>query len=371
MDLLKREMERKKKALQEAKKKTATSTSARYMKAGELRRLLEQDEETEPESISNEKKPECIQGESAKPDRHDDTAKVDLIEQPLKKRKKDQNESNVTSIHQQSLKAVMRELRSFGLPITLFGENNLPDRLRRLVAARQQQADQQLHHAEADEFRLGQGHGIRNPFLEKEDETGNTDAAFKAATAAENLVPQNATKEIGKRKTREKVDATVDDDQDPHKRVYRHFKGLLRQWEADLNNRSDEVKRSLAGRNETKTVKQCKDYIRPLFQLCKRRQLEEGLLRKLLEMVEFCEEGEFVRAHDAYMDVAIGRAAWPIGVTMVGIHARKGRAKIESSNVAHVMNSELQRKYLTSVKRLLTYEQTQRTDVDPSKKVMN
>jgi len=54
---------------------------------------------------------------------------------------------------------------------------------------------------------------------------------------------------------------------------------------------------------------------------------------------------------------------------MVGIHARSGRAKIESANVAHVMNSELQRKYLTSVKRLMTYAQKKRDDVAPSKKV--
>lgn len=47
--------------------------------------------------------------------------------------------------------------------------------------------------------------------------------------------------------------------------------------------------------------------------------------------------------HEHFLqDLAIGRAAWPIGVTMVGIHARSGRAKIESSKVAHVMNSELQ-----------------------------
>ena len=78
-----------------------------------------------------------------------------------------------------------------------------------------------------------------------------------------------------------------------------------------------------------------------------------------------------MKAHDAYLDVAIGRAAWPIGVTMVGIHARTGRAKIESQNVAHVMNSELQRKYLTSVKRLMTYYQKKRVDVNPSKKVQN
>jgi pre-mRNA-splicing factor 18 len=91
----------------------------------------------------------------------------------------------------------------------------------------------------------------------------------------------------------------------------------------------------------------------------------------ILKIVEFCQAGEFVKANDAYIDVAIGRAAWPIGVTQVGIHARTGRAKIESANVAHVMNSELQRKYLTSVKRLMTYYQKKREDVAPSKKVLN
>ena len=45
------------------------------------------------------------------------------------------------------------------------------------------------------------------------------------------------------------------------------------------------------------------------------------------------------------------------------------REKINDNKVAHVMNSELQRKYLTSVKRLMTYAQDKRKDVDPSKKV--
>ena len=131
------------------------------------------------------------------------------------------------------------------------------------------------------------------------------------------------------------------------------------------------MKRSVAGKKETNTVKQCKDYIRPLFKLCKNRTIEDSMLQHLLNIVTYCEQGEFVKAHDSYMDIAIGRAAWPIGVTMVGIHARTGRAKIESQNVAHVMNSELQRKYLTSVKRLMTYNQNKRTSVDPSKKVLN
>jgi len=160
-----------------------------------------------------------------------------------------------------------------------------------------------------------------------------------------------------------------EDQSDPPKIIYKYLKGLLKEWERELAERPESVTKSVAGRNESKTLKQCKDYVRPLFKLLKSRKLEGGLQFHLLNIVNFAKEGEFVKAHDSYMDMAIGRAAWPIGVTMVGIHARSGRAKIESSKVAHVMNSELQRKYLTSVKRLLTFDQKRRKDVNPSKKV--
>jgi pre-mRNA-splicing factor 18 len=53
-----------------------------------------------------------------------------------------------------------------------------------------------------------------------------------------------------------------------------------------------------------------------------------------------------LQANDAYLEMAIGNAPWPIGVTMVGIHARTGREKISSRNVAHVLNDETQRKYM-------------------------
>lgn len=54
----------------------------------------------------------------------------------------------------------------------------------------------------------------------------------------------------------------------------------------------------------------------------------------------------FLQANDAYLQMAIGNAPWPIGVTMVGIHARTGREKIFSKHVAHVLNDETQRKYI-------------------------
>lgn len=47
-----------------------------------------------------------------------------------------------------------------------------------------------------------------------------------------------------------------------------------------------------------------------------------------------------VQANDIYLEMAIGNAPWPIGVTMVGIHARTGREKIFAQNVARILSEE-------------------------------
>ena len=46
------------------------------------------------------------------------------------------------------------------------------------------------------------------------------------------------------------------------------------------------------------------------------------------------------------MEMAIGNAPWPIGVTNAGIHARPARENIFSKHVAHVLNDETQRKFI-------------------------
>ena len=63
------------------------------------------------------------------------------------------------------------------------------------------------------------------------------------------------------------------------------------------------------------------------------------------------QQREYLRANDAYLRLSIGNAPWPIGVTMVGIHERSAREKIFSNSVAHVLNDEVSRKYIQSLKR--------------------
>ena len=124
------------------------------------------------------------------------------------------------------------------------------------------------------------------------------------------------------------------EDQEHHegcRLIYRWCKEQIRQWTEQLAARPEEERRSGAGKMVTQTHKQCKDYIRPLFKMCKDDSLHDSIRMGLVKIINWCEVGEFSRAHDQYLLLAIGNAAWPIGVTMVGIHARGGRRSITTA----------------------------------------
>lgn len=404
MDLLKQELLKKKKAIEQAKKSSDVgrignslssdnnnSSSKTYLKAADVRRFQEKQQEREEEEIrrinrlktnnvvykdnnnGNNKKRKWTddQNNSRRLDTNKSTLNNNKNELSMKSKENNdkissdiQNESNQDQCNEtiMSTSEITQALRELGIPVWLFGERNDTQRLDRLKEAKENRRATIAGLSEMDEYRLGSGHGIRNPFIGK----GKDDDDFDLKQKQDKDDPNTKTQTSATNNEQEDEESD-----DPHKTIHRFFKNLLRQWENELVNRPDAVKRTLTGRNETKTLKQCKDYIRPLFKLCKNRTLEENIMGSILNIVNFCKEGEFVKANDAYMDLAIGRAAWPIGVTMVGIHQRTGRERINADKVAHVMNSELQRKYLTSVKRLMTYCQKLRPDVDPSKKVTN
>ncbi len=404
MDLLQRELKRKKEALLKAKEEAVAGEGGdkrkrrKYLKVSDLRRIEEEEKEEKErkrwrklqKNKLKKRNPSALTSLSASvkesvSDEERDTAKSDVAATNTKKSKSSASHTDDPSLlspkssltlstkeneFDTSPASVTRKLRQMGLVIRFFGEGNKV-RVERLKRALEQQSKALEGLSDLEEFRLGKGHGIRNPFLAenkklKKDQQQTTGVGFGDERTSEKNKTISDTKDESKNDT---IIENEEDQSDPPKIIYKYLKGLLKEWERELAERPESVTRSVAGRNESKTLKQCKDYIRPLFKLLKSRNLEGGLQFHLLKIVNFAKEGEFVKAHDSYMDVAIGRAAWPIGVTMVGIHARSGRAKIESSNVAHVMNSELQRKYLTSVKRLLTFDQKRRKDVDPSKKV--
>jgi len=87
------------------------------------------------------------------------------------------------------------------------------------------------------------------------------------------------------------------------------------------------------------------------------QEVSKEIMNNLFEVMVFCLDRDYVKAHDKYIELAIGNAPWPMGVTMVGIHERSGRSRIFKSQVAHILNDDNTKKYLQSVKRIMSLVQ--------------
>jgi pre-mRNA-splicing factor 18 len=335
MDALKAEIERKRKSTASLHGEVA-GLSTKCMRQGDYRQLLEKEREETLRLLEEERKFKSAKMENS--------AGASLV--PSSK----PAHSSSSVLDSLSVEDVQQKLQELQQPATVFGESQ-QERVTRLVkaiSAANELADLQESGGADDDQDDGKGND-----KEDEDEDGEDDRRGRREEPAFGSIIYSAQTNLSKEKA-----------------VYKYFRSLLRQWESDLGTREEREKMSAKGKADFKTHRQCKDHIRPLFKMCKKKTVPPDILEKLFYMVKFCEEGNFRVAHDHYYVAAIGNAAWPIGLTMVGIHERSGREKINTGKVAHVMNNELQRKYLTAVKRLMSFAQTKRPDVPPSMKVL-
>ena len=86
--------------------------------------------------------------------------------------------------------------------------------------------------------------------------------------------------------------------------------------------------------------------------------MADDVLRCMSEIVHHMQTRQYQKANDAYLRLSIGNAAWPIGVTSVGIHERSSREKIAEDVVGHVLNDEVSRKWIQAVKRFVQIPRT-------------
>jgi len=146
------------------------------------------------------------------------------------------------------------------------------------------------------------------------------------------------------------------------------IKVIMTMWGHELNSRHEMEKIAVKGRMDAATFKQTMGYMKPLLRMIRKGTLSEDIRDSLTLMVKFIMQRDYILANEKYMEMAIGNAPWPIGVTNSGIHARPGRERIFSKHVAHVLNDESQRKYIQGLKRLMTKCQ-QYFVTDPSRSV--
>ncbi|KAJ3133180.1 mRNA splicing protein prp18 [Physocladia obscura] len=257
-------------------------------------------------------------------------------------------QSNAPRISEAEL---VTRLRARGVPIRLFAED-FAQRVARLkvlesseIRSEGQQNDFRQLLAKADD-RLAQD------FLERK--AGGEGLENKQESRKRDL--EAALEKIDTRPISNKLAST-----DPEKNRYligAYFKKILLIWERTLNERSDNERSNTQGRLAMATRAQTAEYLKPFFGQLKRGSLESDVIARVTEICMYMQQREYLKANDSYLRLSIGNAPWPIGVTMVGIHERSGREKISSSQVAHGLNDETQRKWIQSIKRLMTFAQS-------------
>ncbi|XP_034936059.1 pre-mRNA-splicing factor 18 [Chelonus insularis] len=256
-------------------------------------------------------------------------------------------ESVENSVEHQKLSRpeVIRRLRERGEPIILFGESEL-------------ESFQRLRKHEILEPEVNKG--FRNDFQEAMEQVDQAYLNELLTSSKVNDYDRKGDVNIPNEEITyediEKMSVKLNrGDKDFDMNLLTQFlQFLVQMWGRQLNSRSSSEKMSTKGKMASATYAQTREYLKPLLRKLKNKSLPEDITDSLTEIVKHLLERNYILASDAYLQMAIGNSPWPIGVTMVGIHARTGREKIFSKNVAHVMNDETQRKYIQALKRLMT-----------------
>ncbi|CAE6425790.1 unnamed protein product [Rhizoctonia solani] len=359
MDFLKAEIAAKRKSGDDA-----SSRPQKYMRKGDIERLKREQKEAEEEA-----KRKAIQEEQERKER-------EAVEKAAARNAKSKSnspfpdtgtptEGGTSEAFNISNEEAIRRLRQKGQPIRLFAETDRERRLRlralELIEERGERGTSQnvfkkaLEEMEGtldkEEIERRAGHTDKGKADDPSESSKRGDTP-KAAAAEENTIIDLALIKTNPDKL--------------YPLIYYALKRVLKEWEQSMAERPDQIKRSTQGKLAAATQVQSAEYLKPLFKQLRSKTVAEDVLGKLAEIIHYMQKREYQKANDAYLRLSIGNAAWPIGVTMVGIHERSAREKISSDQVAHVLNDEVSRKYIQSVKRLLTFAQSKYPPSDMS-----
>ncbi|KAG0708085.1 Prp18 domain-containing protein [Suillus ampliporus] len=349
MDALKAEIAFKRKAVQN----DVEIRPSKYMRRGELERMKEEEEQRAREEKENERLARVAEKNAALKlaRKQADTSSRSTSNTPLPE-SRDTDAPILESAFNIPNNEAIRRLRAKGQPIRLFGES---DRDRRLRLRALELIEERGHEkAGTNDFRKAL-EDVES--VERELRAKNDKGKKKDDGEVNNSAGSVAMVDLELIKT------------DPDKLypiIYYALKRTLKEWEEAMDERPENVKRTHQGKLAAATQVQSAEYLKPLFKTLRSRNLPPDMLLRISEIVYYMQKRQYQRANDSYLRLSIGNAPWPIGVTMVGIHERSAREKISTDQVAHVLNDEVSRKYIQSLKRLLTFSQTKYPPEDVS-----
>ncbi|ORY78592.1 hypothetical protein BCR37DRAFT_332055, partial [Protomyces lactucae-debilis] len=112
--------------------------------------------------------------------------------------------------------------------------------------------------------------------------------------------------------------------------------------------------------DEEKRYTMAREHLARLIMRLQADNLPPDVMKNLTLLCRACLKRDFSAANLSYLNISIGNAAWPVGLTYTGIHERAQRErKSHEINTAHVLDDESTRQWLQSLKRLLTFIESQ------------
>lgn len=148
----------------------------------------------------------------------------------------------------------------------------------------------------------------------------------------------------------------------------------LKAWEKELADKPEDEKKTQICKTEIAQHRQVRRDVRPLQKRLRLYRIEDFLLGKLYTIVQYAEKREYRNASEAYIDLSIGKAAWPVGIgcggsmlmeDAIGLHDRFNR-NAQVKDIAHALNDDVTRKFVQALKRLMGKAARYWPPVDPS-----
>ncbi|VDK57317.1 unnamed protein product [Anisakis simplex] len=344
MDVLKAEIERKRKQVKDVVDEVS---GKKYFKRGEL---VEKQKQAYWQKY-NSKHGLCVQSTSSTNEAVSDNDS-----------KKDTNHESKEIIDESddlSRAEVIRRLRTRSQPITLFGESESESRarLRKLEI-------------EQPDMKEGWKNDFQSAMREVDHELVEEVIKGEQNSAGKHDVDMPGTAEDTDWERIEANAQLLGEGDNPNRDcdiIREFFNYILTRWGKALNARDELKKRSAEGKLAATMHKQTMEHLRPLLTSLERHTTNTDIREHIVKICRLIIiERDYIRANNAYMEMAIGNAPWPVGVTRSGLHQRPGSAKAYVSNIAHVLNDETQRKYIQAFKRIMSLCQRY-FPTDPSK----
>mmetsp|Transcript_7220 Transcript_7220/g.20345 ORF Transcript_7220/g.20345 Transcript_7220/m.20345 type:complete len:305 (+) Transcript_7220:236-1150(+) len=267
MEALKAQIEAKRKA------KEQEFSGQKFKKRGEIEeaRLRQKQLEEEQESAQKALK-KVLTHQSSK------SSSQEVAESPRVQQDKELERQLKTH----SREEIIRRLRLLKQPATLFGEEDI-DRLKRLLKAE-------------EEFDIGDEHvgGQQgNIILELEREKKEADAKRRAHEEEQKKKSKEEEEQENMMETFKKAAERLQEKQKeatltPDERVLKAIQNWLREWEDDLQQRPEEVKRSMVGSQASNVYQQTKKFFGPMYKAMKRGDMHPEVRLGIHMMVQVC-----------------------------------------------------------------------------------